>query len=283
MKTSYVKLILILICLISYRNAIAQDSGESKDGTQIWKVVHRPKLDDFPLNKEEIENKLINIIKNHCYSVYDLVNNFDKSVNDIIIHENHIEIIYNKKTKQIVDISEILNNNISLRKNENKNPTINIINPYYIRIGNVVMFTFAPYNLEVAKEFSDLLFKYQFFTNEKHYAEQMRVFESLANEYKSLIQKPVISEEQRKFIVQANGLNELREYKKAISLYKKAIEINPITYPAAYSNIALLSEQLSNYQTAIYYMKKYLMLEPENSDARAAQDKIYMWELMLKD
>ncbi len=59
-------------------------------------------------------------------------------------------------------------------------------------------------------------------------------------------------------------------------MYLKAIEVDQTAYPAAYSNLALLSAQIDNYEAAIYYLKKYLMLEPE--DARAAQDKIYEWE-----
>ena len=50
-----------------------------------------------------------------------------------------------------------------------------------------------------------------------------------------------------------------------------------------YANLALLSAQLHQYNAAIYYMKKYLMLEPEAEDARSAQDKIYLWESMLQE
>jgi tetratricopeptide (TPR) repeat protein len=67
-------------------------------------------------------------------------------------------------------------------------------------------------------------------------------------------------------------------YNKAIELYLKAIEVDQTAYPAAYSNLALLSAQTKRFNDAIFYMKKYLMLEPEASDARGAQDKIYLWE-----
>ncbi|MEA4840436.1 MAG: tetratricopeptide repeat protein [Bacteroidales bacterium] len=52
--------------------------------------------------------------------------------------------------------------------------------------------------------------------------------------------KPVVSEEQRKYIVQANSLTNDKLYKQAIDAYKKALAINPVAYPAAYYNMALL-------------------------------------------
>lgn len=107
-------------------------------------------------------------------------------------------------------------------------------------------------------------------------------FEPIAAKYRALKVKPVVSEEQRKFIVQANLFNQQKNYYKAIELYKKAIEFDEIAYPAAYSNIALLFAQVNKFSDAISYMKKYLLLEPEGSDARSAQDKIYEWEAMEK-
>ena len=69
-----------------------------------------------------------------------------------------------------------------------------------------------------------------------------------------------------------------KSYDKAINIYHKVIELDQTAYPAAYSNIALLYAQANNFNAAIYNMKKYLLLEPEGSDARGAQDKIYEWE-----
>jgi len=57
--------------------------------------------------------------------------------------------------------------------------------------------------------------------------------------------------------------------------------MDPVSYPAAYSNLALLTAQLKNYEGAIFYMKKYLLLGPEAADARNAQDKIYEWEIKV--
>jgi tetratricopeptide (TPR) repeat protein len=107
---------------------------------------------------------------------------------------------------------------------------------------------------------------------------ELPLFEPIAAQYRALKVKPAMSEEQRKFIVQANGFNEQKAYARAIELYKKAIETDQTSYPAAYSNLALLHAQINQFDAAIYYMKKYLMLVPEAEDARSCQDRIYLWE-----
>jgi len=103
-------------------------------------------------------------------------------------------------------------------------------------------------------------------------------FQKIATDYKALSEKPTITEEQRKYIVQANSKNEKKEYNEALELYKKAIDVNLTAYPSAYNNMALIAAQIQDYWYAILNMKKYLMLVPEAEDARAAQDKIYEWE-----
>ena len=107
---------------------------------------------------------------------------------------------------------------------------------------------------------------------------QLDLFEKTASEYRALKVKPPISEEQRKYIVQANAFNEKRMYNEAIRSYEQAIALDQTAYPAAYSNLALLSAQVKQYDNAIYQMKKYLLLAPDATDARGAQDKIYEWE-----
>ncbi len=127
---------------------------------------------------------------------------------------------------------------------------------------------------------------YLYFFQQQHIkpmAERLVLFEPIAKTYRAKQIKPSISEDQRKFIVQANLLNQRKEYSRAIALYLKAIEPDPTSYPSAYTNLALLSAQLNDYQSAIFYMKKYLMLEPVAADARSCQDKIYEWEIMMQE
>ena len=112
------------------------------------------------------------------------------------------------------------------------------------------------------------------------YISSLELFKPLAEQYRKLPVKPPVPEEQRRYIVQANALNQMKQYDQALELYHKAVEVDPVAFPAAYSNMALLSAQMNNYTLAIHFMKRYLMLVPEAEDARSAQDKIYEWEIM---
>lgn len=155
---------------------------------------------------------------------------------------------------------------------------------YLIEFNNIKFFS-RKSDIENMKELTDYLFFYQKRQKDvelNKYNNQLSLFEEKATEYRALHVKPAISEEQREYIVQANLYTQQRNYNKAIELYQKVCQINSFAYPAAYSNLALLFANISDYQSAIYYMKLYLMLEPDASDARASQDKIYEWKLMLQ-
>jgi tetratricopeptide (TPR) repeat protein len=150
--------------------------------------------------------------------------------------------------------------------------------PYMVHLG---LFSFHFKDLTHAQKFADSLYSIQQLQI-KADKERLARFESAAAQYRSLKVKPPVSEEQRKLIVQANAMGQRKEYARAIDLYLKAVDMDPISYPAAYFNLALLSAQLNWFKSAISYMKQYLLLDPEAKDARGAQDKIYEWEYMLR-
>lgn len=133
-------------------------------------------------------------------------------------------------------------------------------------------------NFDDAKRMADALF----FLQQEEEKKKRAIFASQVAIYRSLAVKPQISEEQRRFIVQANALNQRKDYTGAVELYLKVLEVDPVAYPGAYFNLALLSAQMERYKPAISYMKQYLMLEPDTKDARSAQDKIYEWEAMME-
>jgi tetratricopeptide (TPR) repeat protein len=130
------------------------------------------------------------------------------------------------------------------------------------------------------RELPDLLYYMQFHYLKKFSIEELERFKQIAANYQTLIDKPVLSEEQRKYIIQANALNDNKNYQSAIQYYNKALALNPISYPAGYYNLALIAGLDGNYDLAILNMKKYLLLLPNAQDAREAQDKIYGWEAL---
>lgn len=130
------------------------------------------------------------------------------------------------------------------------------------------------------REFPDLLFYMQYYYGKTYCIEELERFKKIADNYQTLTEKPTISEEQRKYIVQANALNDNKDYTGAIQHYDKAITLNPVSYPAGYFNLALIASLAGNYNYAILNMKKYLLLLPNTPDAREAKDKIYGWEAL---
>ena len=151
---------------------------------------------------------------------------------------------------------------------------------YAINFANRYSFHFHPKDLASAQRFADDLFVIQEYLK-KQEKEQLATFEQQATRYREQAVKPAVSEEQRKLIVQANALSQQKMYDDALDFYKQALAIDLVSYPGAYFNMALLSAQQNRFQEAIGYMKKYLLLEPNASDARSAQDKIYEWELLV--
>jgi len=156
--------------------------------------------------------------------------------------------------------------------------TFDSTRPNTVEIGGVMRLGFANRELAqcVAEEFR--LLQLPLRTQEQEQA--LAVFQTVADRYRAMPAKPQVSEEQRRFIVQANALTQKKEFAKANALYEKALEVNPFSYPAAHYNMALISAQQGRYTAAITSMKKYLMLMPDAEDARTAQDKIYEWEAL---
>jgi tetratricopeptide (TPR) repeat protein len=152
---------------------------------------------------------------------------------------------------------------------------------YFVKFPDQISFHFHKNDLPDAQRFADDLFFIQQ-TMKKREDERRASFESKAAQYRALTIKPPVSEEQRKYIVQANAANQQKDYSGAIEMYRKALDVDPTSYPGAYFNLALLSAQMKRFNPAISYMKQYLSLVPDAADARSAQDKIYEWEFMIQ-
>jgi hypothetical protein len=112
--------------------------------------------------------------------------------------------------------------------------------------------------------------------------DRLNAFKPLAAKYRAMETAPTMSENQRKLIVQANVFTDKMQYDQAINMLNQALTIDPVAYPAAYTNLAVLYARIKKYDEAILNMKKYLLLVPDAADARDSQDKIYEWELLQK-
>jgi tetratricopeptide (TPR) repeat protein len=204
-----------------------------------------------------------------------------RNLKDILVLDDRIEYTI-KDQKNIIYFSDVLDDSIQVKEyalvNIPPNEWAGTVRRYLdtqVEFGKFV-FTFK-YNLDCVT-LADNLYFIQYQLKKKRYDTLLALFKPIASQYCALKIKPSVSEEQRKYIVQANSFSEEKMYNKAIELYNKAIKSDQTAYPAAYSNLALLSAQAGKYDDAIYYMKIYMMLDPDAPDARGAQDKIYEWE-----
>ena len=102
-------------------------------------------------------------------------------------------------------------------------------------------------------------------------------FAQVVERYHQAHPKPRLPEEVRKFQVQAEHAVQQKRYDEAVTLYAEALQLAP-WWSEGYFNRALLLGDSDRSDEAIDEMKKYLALEPEAKDARAAQDKIYQWD-----
>ncbi len=103
-------------------------------------------------------------------------------------------------------------------------------------------------------------------------------FQDVAAKYRAAKSKPALPEEARKYKVQAEFMVQEKQIDKAIGLYGKALDIAP-WWPEGHYKLALILGEKKKYGDAMREMKRYLLLAPDAPEARAAQDKIYQWEV----
>lgn len=106
-------------------------------------------------------------------------------------------------------------------------------------------------------------------------------FKSVAETYRQSPNKPSLPEEARRFKVQAEGAVQEKNWSKAAWSFREALLIAP-WWPEGRFNHALILGELGDYAVAGQEMQRYLLLVPNASNARAAQDKIYLWEGQAK-
>lgn len=279
MKSFYLVAIIAAVFFISESNAHSQKKkAEVEKKTEVWPKHYYPKLPDVGLSeaKASLESILLK-----C-NTWDKENGYIvASPIKVTVFDDRIELLLHAYAPKPIPDYNRTYYLVDILKHK-------IVGDMYANPEIIVTLDdlrFAWHGEGKLEELADYLYFFQQYldcmTKQQQYDSLLIIFKPVADQYTALKEKPPVSEECRKFIVQANMFNEQKQYYKAINLYNKAVELDPVGYSAAYSNLALLSAQVHRYERAIYFMKKYLLLEPQASDARSAQDKIYEWEAML--
>ncbi|MDD5058861.1 MAG: SUMF1/EgtB/PvdO family nonheme iron enzyme [Sideroxydans sp.] len=102
-------------------------------------------------------------------------------------------------------------------------------------------------------------------------------FQDVVKKYLAANPKPALTEEARKYKVQAEFAAQEKRFDKAIELYGKALNIAP-WWAEGHYQLALSLGESKKYRKAMSEMKRFLLLAADAPEARAAQDKIYQWE-----
>lgn len=104
-------------------------------------------------------------------------------------------------------------------------------------------------------------------------------FQETLAKYREPGGRPDLSEEARKYKVQAELAVERKRLADAGNAYVMAVRVAP-WWAEGYYNLALIKGELKEYEDAGRMMRRFLALEPQSPHARAAQDQIYRWEAL---
>jgi tetratricopeptide (TPR) repeat protein len=107
-------------------------------------------------------------------------------------------------------------------------------------------------------------------------------FQEKARAWRALPQKPPLSEDVQRFRVVAEDAFQKKEFEKAADYYEQGLAVEPL-WPQGQFNAALLYGELQMYAQAVIHMKRYLELEPDAANAKAARGKMYLWEVKAKE
>ena len=102
-------------------------------------------------------------------------------------------------------------------------------------------------------------------------------FQNVVHAYQAATKKPELPEEARKFKIQAEDALNDKRLQDAADRYEDALHVAP-WWPEGHFNRALVLSEIGDYSGAVNEMQRYLALVPDAQNARAAQDKVYVWQ-----
>lgn len=274
MKNTFLYRLAILISfvyLLSTNNLYAQEGLPFVQGEYVY---YYPKLSKNNPPFDKVKANLSEALKG-LGQIYDAKNKKEiniKDIKQIQVLDDRIEVeAKSKKNNLTLYFSKLIDSTMIFYTYKNS-----WHNVYFPSLAGFVFF-----DINKAQSLADNIYSIQYSLINKRRDSLITIFKPLAEKYRSLAEKPKVSEDQRKLFIQADNLNQQKKYFDAIKTYNNAILIDKTAFPSAYSNVALLYAQINFFDYAILCMKEYLMLEPNAPDARSAQDKIYVWEGLI--
>jgi hypothetical protein len=107
-------------------------------------------------------------------------------------------------------------------------------------------------------------------------------FADEAKRYREMPVKPTLPEDVQRARVAAEDAFNNKDFENAYWYYMEGLAIEPL-WPQGLFNAALLEGELHWYNSAALHMKRYLLLVPDAANAKAAREKMYLWEVKAKE
>lgn len=263
-------LLFLTIGFVTKQNLSAQTGNPVVNGDY---TIHYPKLSNKDQDFEKIKSNLTTVLKRANW-IYDFKSKTElpsKEIKEIFADNEGIKIIAkSKKNNQIYNYKNIIDSTMVFYSYKNT--------WHYVNFPSLANIGFS--NFYDAQQLADYIYHIQYPLIDKRRDSLLLIFKPIAKTYKTSGINEV-SQEQKALFKQADQFVKQNDFVEAIKVYNKAININQLTYPEIYLNVALLYAQINFFDYAIYYMQKYLLLEPKATEARNALDKIYEWEAII--
>jgi tetratricopeptide (TPR) repeat protein len=112
--------------------------------------------------------------------------------------------------------------------------------------------------------------------------EEFAVFSAAAKNWRENPVKPSLPDNLQRYRVMAEDAFMNKDFEKALDYYEKGLAIEPL-WPQGQFNAALLYGEIKDYGAALLHMRCYLELVPNAKNAKAAREKMYLWEGKAKE
>jgi hypothetical protein len=205
--------------------------------------------------------------------------NLGPSLN-ININENGLRFVCSNNIIANINFKDIKDIKFKIVAIENNIQNNGSVTEFKLPIGNIILSVKNDQRyllINITRQFITLQ---KLLNDEFFYVNSFRQMAMITN---AMLNKPYITEEIRRHIIQAEAFTKLYNYEKAIDVNYELIAIHPTAYPNVYLNIAVLLAETNKLHSAIYNMQKFLLLNPTKEDEEFAKSKISEWEIILNN
>jgi hypothetical protein len=136
-----------------------------------------------------------------------------------------------------------------------------------------------------AKRFMDTFIALKYYLSSRFLADDAVAFvdfQEKSRAWRALAVKPALPGDVQRFRVAAEDAFKNKKFQEAAEYYEQGLAVEPL-WPQGQYNAALLEGELLWYGMAAFHMKRYLELVPDAANAKAALEKMYLWEVKAKE